>query len=77
MNAPWGMTSTFAGSTPRLLDQPGAAVLGVDDDRVDALVEPPLGVVLAGSGLARQHVVRGQHQRDAAREQPVVERAAR
>ncbi len=34
------------------------AVLRVDDDRVDALVQPALRARLAGPGLAREQIVR-------------------
>ena len=46
MNAPCGMTRDLRGVDAALVDQPPAAVLGVDDDRVDALVEAALRVVL-------------------------------
>ena len=47
----------------QLVGQSLAAVLGVHDDRVEALVQPPLRGALARLGLAREDVVRGQHQR--------------
>ena len=40
-----------------------AAVLGVDDDRVEAVVQASLGGALPGTGLAREDVVGGQHER--------------
>ena len=56
-----------------LVDQPRAPVRGVGDDRVEALVQPPLRLALPGTRFARQHVVRGQHERFAARQQVPVE----
>ena len=44
------------------LQQPPAPVLGVHDDRVEALVQPPLGGQLPRPRLARQHVVGGEHE---------------
>ena len=54
-----------------LVDQPRAPVLGVHDDRVDALVERALGVALARRRLAREHVVGGEHERAAVGAQQV------
>ena len=57
-----------------------AAVLGVDDDRVEALVQTPLRGALARPGFARQDVVRGDHEHRPpapAREQEAVEILAR
>ena len=51
-----GLDAQLAGQAP-------PAVLGVHDDRVEAVVQAPLGVALPGAGLAREDVVRGQHQR--------------
>ena len=42
-----------------------ATVLGVDDDRVEALVQAALGGELARAGLARHDVVGGEHERPA------------
>jgi len=50
-----------------------APVMGVDDHRVGALVEPPLGGALARPGLAGQHVVGGDHQRPPPGKQASVE----
>ena len=75
--APCGITCTRSRVDAELADQPRAAVLGVHDDRVEAVVQPPLRRALAGPRLARQHVVGGQHERRApaaaAREQVAVE----
>ena len=38
VNAAWGITVTFAGFDAELVDRAAAAVLAVDDDRVDAPV---------------------------------------
>ena len=38
-------------------------MLGVDDDRVEAVVQTPLGLALSAPGLAREDVVGGQHER--------------
>ena len=46
-----------------LLGEAPAAPLGVNDDRVEALVQPQLRLALAGTRLPREDVVRGQHQR--------------
>ncbi len=62
------------GLDSQLADQPRAPVLGVHDDRVEALVQPPLGRELPRTGLAREDVVRGQHER--ARAPPVAYRRA-
>ena len=56
------------------VDQAPAAVLGVHDDAVHPLVQPPLGVELAGPRLARQDVVRGQHARVDVGQQAHVDR---
>jgi len=56
-----------------LVDQARAAVLGVRDDGVEALIERPLCGATAGAALARKHVVRGQHERTPARQEPRVE----
>ena len=53
------------GVDAELLDQPRAAVLGVHDDRVEALVQAPLRGALTGPRLARQDVVGGEHERPA------------
>ena len=58
---------------PRLAGQPPRAVLGVHDHRVHARVEPPLAGALQRGGLAREHVVGGEHARADAREQQRVE----
>ena len=58
---------------PQLVPQPRRAVLGVHDDRVHPLVEPALRLELAGLGLTREHVVRGQQPRVPARQQPPVD----
>ena len=50
----------------QLPHQPPASVLGVDDDRVEAVVQLPLGSHLPRARLAREHVVGGDHQRQAA-----------
>ena len=47
----------------QLVREARAAVLGVDDDRVEAVVQTPLRRELAPAGLAREHVVGGQHER--------------
>jgi hypothetical protein len=44
------------------LQQPAAPMRGVHDNRVEALVQSPLGGQLARPRLARQHVVGGEHQ---------------
>ena len=51
------------GVDAQLAGQPRATVLGVHDDRVEALVQPPLRGELARPRLARQDVVRGEHER--------------
>ena len=51
--APWGITCTRAGSTPSSSISRRAAVLGVHDDRVEALVQAPLRGALPGPRLAR------------------------
>jgi tetraprenyl-beta-curcumene synthase len=48
-----------------LLDEAVAAVLGVDHDRVEAVVQAPLRRELPGARLAREHVVGGEHERAA------------
>ena len=50
-----------------------AAVLGVDDHRVETPVQAPLRGALAGPRLARQDVVGGQHERPAGGQQQPVE----
>ena len=74
VNAPCGMTVTRAGSRPSSPVSRRAAVLGVHDDVVDALVEAALGAQLARARLARQDVVGGQDGRARARQQVDVER---
>ena len=48
-------------------------MLGVDDDRVRALVQPSLSPDLPATRFAREHVVRGDDDRRPAREQMGVE----
>ena len=60
MNAPWWITRTLAGVDAELADQQAAPVARVHDDRVDGVVQAPLGASLAGARLAREQVVRGQ-----------------
>ena len=38
---------------------------GMHDDRVEVVVQPPLGLALTGPRLPREDVVRGQHERHA------------
>ena len=40
-------------------------MLGVHHDRVEAVIQPPLRLALAGPRLAREDVVGGQHERPA------------
>ena len=61
------------GIDTRLLHEPAAAVLGVHDDRIEAGIEAALGRQLPAPRLARQHVVRGQDERAASRQQVRVE----
>ncbi len=61
------------GRDAELGGQARAAVLGVHDDRVEALVQAPLPAQLPWAWLAREHVVRGDHERPAARQQRRVE----
>ena len=51
------------GVDAQLAGQPGATVRGVDDDRVEPLIQPPLRGELPGTGFAGQDVVRGEHER--------------
>ena len=57
-----------------LVLQARRAVARVDDDAVHPLHQPARRRDLAGPRLARDHVVRGQHERAPAREQVDVER---
>ena len=50
------------GIDAQLVGQPPPPVLGVHDDRVEAVVQPPLRRALARPGLARQDVVGGDHE---------------
>ena len=61
------------GVDTQLVCEARAAVLGVDDDRVEALIQAPLARELAPAGFARKDVVRGQHQRAPARQQARIE----
>jgi hypothetical protein len=47
------------------------------DDGVEVLVEPPLRGLRAGDPLARQDVVRGDHERSPTRQQQPVDRGQR
>ena len=62
---------------PECADEPRAAVLGVHDDGVRALVEAALRAELAGARLAREDVVRRDDDRPRARQQMHVERLER
>jgi len=59
------------------VDEPVAAVLGVYDDGVDAVIEAPLGSDLSASRLARKDVMGGQDERSAGRQQAHVQRLDR
>ena len=60
------------GLEPEPLDELATAVVRVDDQRVDPLIEPALGGGLTRAGLAREQVVRGEHKRPR-RQQRTVE----
>ena len=47
----------------QLVREARAAVLGVDDHSIEAVIQAPLRRELAPAGLAREHVVGGQHER--------------
>ncbi len=65
------------GVDAQLTGEAPAAVLGVDDHRVEAVVEAALGCPLARARLAREDVVRGQHERRAAAAERPAERERR
>ena len=62
---------TLSGGDGQSVHQLAAPVLGVDDDRVDRVVQPSLGRGLPGPRLARQQIVGGQHDRAAGQEMAV------
>ncbi len=59
------------GRNAERVDELPAAVAGVDDDRVDAVIQVVLGGGLAGARLARQQVVGGQDERSIGEQRPV------
>jgi hypothetical protein len=50
---------------PKLAGEALAAVLGVDDERIKTVIQAPLGRALSAARLAREDVVRSQHERAA------------
>jgi hypothetical protein len=56
----------------QLAGQPPCTMVGVHDDRIEALIQSPLRGALARPRLTRQQIVRGQHQRPSPRQQHPV-----